>query len=107
MKVLGYGAGPLFAPSARSVGAVAAADLKPRDWSEDDVSTLGDIARCGGAEIAAHANLARAERAERALQRKDKAAAEALERMDEGFYSLDRNWRLTYVNKTAEQFWGK
>ena len=35
------------------------------------------------------------------------SAAEVLERIDEGFYSLDREWRLTYANQSAERFWGK
>lgn len=29
-----------------------------------------------------------------------------LERMDEGFYALDAQWRFEYVNASAEHFWG-
>ncbi len=29
-----------------------------------------------------------------------------LERMDEGFYTIDRDWRFLYVNRSAEAFWG-
>ena len=35
------------------------------------------------------------------------SAAEVLERMDEGFYSLDREWRLTYVNKAPNGSGGR
>jgi PAS domain S-box-containing protein len=28
-----------------------------------------------------------------------------LERMDEGFYSIDESWRFLYVNRSAELFW--
>jgi PAS domain S-box-containing protein len=33
-------------------------------------------------------------------------AALVLDRMDEGFYAIDREWRLLYVNPRAEVFWG-
>jgi PAS domain S-box-containing protein len=29
-----------------------------------------------------------------------------LERIDEAFYAIDRDWRLLYVNRRAEEFWG-
>jgi PAS domain S-box-containing protein len=29
-----------------------------------------------------------------------------IERMDEGFYAIDRDWRFLYVNRSAEVFWG-
>jgi PAS domain S-box-containing protein len=33
------------------------------------------------------------------------ARADVLERMGEGFYTIDREWRFTYVNRIAELFW--
>ena len=32
---------------------------------------------------------------------------EILERIDQGFYTIDPDWRLTYVNAAAERFWGR
>ena len=34
-------------------------------------------------------------------------ATEILERIDEGFYVIDANWRFVYVNEAAERFWDK
>lgn len=34
-------------------------------------------------------------------------ATDILERMSEGFYAIDAEWRLIYVNKRAEEFWGR
>jgi PAS domain S-box-containing protein len=34
-------------------------------------------------------------------------APEILERMREGFYAIDAEWRLVYVNRGAEEFWGR
>ena len=30
-----------------------------------------------------------------------------LERMNEGFYAIDRNWQLLRINRSAELFWGR
>jgi PAS domain S-box-containing protein len=30
-----------------------------------------------------------------------------LERMNEGFYAIDRDWRLVRINRSAELFWGR
>jgi PAS domain S-box-containing protein len=33
-------------------------------------------------------------------------ATEILERISEGFYAIDSDWRLVYLNRAAEVFWG-
>src|SRR5215211_7046481 len=30
-----------------------------------------------------------------------------LENMSDAFYALDRDWCLTYINQSAERFWGR
>jgi PAS domain S-box-containing protein len=35
------------------------------------------------------------------------SAVEILEGMDEAFYAVDRDWRFVYVNRGAEDFWGR
>jgi PAS domain S-box-containing protein len=35
------------------------------------------------------------------------SAVEILEGMDEAFYAIDRDWRFIYVNRGAEEFWGR
>jgi len=34
-------------------------------------------------------------------------ASLVLERMNEGYYAIDRNWRLVRINRSAELFWGR
>jgi PAS domain S-box-containing protein len=34
-------------------------------------------------------------------------AVEILERMAEGFYAIDVDWRLVYINASAETYWGR
>lgn len=44
---------------------------------------------------------------ERARARKDLRATEILESIAEGFFSLDRDWRFTYMNRAAERILGR
>jgi PAS domain S-box-containing protein len=30
-----------------------------------------------------------------------------LESIDDGFFSLNREWRITYINRMAERIWGR
>jgi PAS domain-containing protein len=32
---------------------------------------------------------------------------EVLEKFSDAFYALDRQWRFTYVNRRAQEFWGR
>ena len=45
--------------------------------------------------------------AEAALAAAHHRTAEILESITDAFYAVDRDWRLTYVNRCAEQLWGK
>jgi PAS domain S-box-containing protein len=45
--------------------------------------------------------------AEAALAAAHRRTAEILESITDAFYAVDRDWRLTYVNRCAEQLWGK
>lgn len=40
-------------------------------------------------------------------KRADAWAAEVLESIGDGFYAVDRDWRITYLNRRAEAWWGK
>jgi PAS domain S-box-containing protein len=45
--------------------------------------------------------------AEAALAAAHRRASEILESVTDAFYAVDRDWRLTYVNRRAEQLWGR
>ncbi|MGE5172579.1 MAG: PAS domain S-box protein [Betaproteobacteria bacterium] len=45
-------------------------------------------------------------RAEDQLRQSRQKLFETLENMDEGFFTMDRNWRFTYVNTEASRLWG-
>lgn len=46
-------------------------------------------------------------RAEEALRASHARTAEVLESITDAFYSLDRDYRFTYVNRRAEELWGR
>jgi len=70
------------------------------------VSPIKDAAGriVGGASIAR--DLTEQKQAEAALQASEQRVAEILESIGDAFYTLDRDWRLTYLNARAEQLWG-
>ncbi len=37
----------------------------------------------------------------------DGKIVEVLERISDAFYAVDRDWRFTYVNRRAEELWGR
>jgi PAS domain S-box-containing protein len=45
-------------------------------------------------------------RTESEVERKNQQIANILESITDGFYALNRNWEVTYINKTAEQVLG-
>ena len=96
---------PLRTPSGQVIGSLCVADTVPRDWSDSDLQTLSDLAQGVTSEIAARLYRLQAEQAQHALEDKEAKTAEILESMDEAFYSVDRDWRLTYANRGAERFW--
>ncbi len=47
------------------------------------------------------------DRAEEALRASHERTVEILESISDAFYALDADWRFTYVNRRAEQVWGR
>ncbi len=46
-------------------------------------------------------------RAEEEARRQHERTAEILESISDAFYMLDQDWRFTYINRKAEQLWGR
>jgi GAF domain-containing protein len=55
LNVISYLGVPIFAPDGTALGALCVIDGIQRDWTEDDVSLLGDLAKCVIDEIALRA----------------------------------------------------
>jgi PAS domain S-box-containing protein len=60
------------------------------------------------ARIAANLELARRRRTvEQSLRQAYQETSDILESIDDAFFALDRDWRLTFVNRRMERLWGK
>jgi PAS domain S-box-containing protein len=107
LGVVAYLGVPLATRDGEILGTCCVVDRVPRDWSSDEAAALADLGQGAMAELAARLLQRRAERAEAALAAGGIQAAELLESIDEAFYALDREWRLLYVNRRAEELWGR
>jgi PAS domain-containing protein len=47
------------------------------------------------------------QRKDEALHHAHEELKEILESISDAFYAVDHEWRLTYINRRAEQFWGR
>lgn len=72
----------------------------PRDWTPDELTLIAEVAeRTWDAVERA--------RSRGALRESMARNAEILESISDAFYAVDRDWRFTYVNRRAEQWWGR
>jgi PAS domain S-box-containing protein len=107
LDAIAYLGVPLLGPDGEILGSVCTIDSTPRDWTEADIETLSVLSRAVTSEIGAHLYRQERERSEDARRAGESRTAEILESMDDAFYAIDRDWRFRYVNRHAEQLWGR
>ncbi len=83
-------------------------------YTEDDLRLAQDLADRAALAIghtrlfvAAQTELTERRRVQAALRESNHRTTEILESISDAFYTLDANWRFTYVNRRAEQLWGR
>jgi PAS domain S-box-containing protein len=94
-----YAGFPLRAPDGDVLGAFCVADSQPRDWTTDQLATLGELADAAGLEVAVR--LARAGEAAAARR-----TAAVLDGTHDACVSVDRAGRVVGWNAAAEQMFG-
>src|SRR5512145_3169958 len=106
MEAISYLGHPIRARDGQIVGTICVIDRKRRQWREEDAAILADLASLAEAEIEA----AQREPAALAPQAglvadtvETDRIADLVERLTEGFYSLDTSWRITVANRIAAQ----
>ncbi|MDP9377929.1 MAG: ATP-binding protein [Actinomycetota bacterium] len=76
LGVIAYLGVPLTLPGGQTLGSLCAVDSKPRDWSDEDVMTLHDVAQSVVTEITLRADVRRLRQVESELERaRDEAVA--------------------------------
>ena len=100
LGIAAYAGIPLVTRDGHALGSLCVMDYAPRVWTGDDVETLRTLAAAAVAEIELRGEAARADamRAE---------AEGAIERIPEAFFTVDGEWRLTFLNQKAEAFFGR
>src|SRR4051812_26970745 len=122
-EALGMDGGRLFTPEDRERGAPEAEMAQAREagraederwhlrrdgsrfWGSGLMMPLRDSPVPGFLKIMRDRTERR--QAEAALAAAHRRTSEILESITDAFYAVDRDWRLTYVNRGTEQLWGK
>jgi PAS domain S-box-containing protein len=107
LNAISYLGVPLLGPDGEILGSVCAIDSTARDWTEDDIETLSVLSRAATSEIGARLDRQERQRSEDARRASEARTTEILESIGEAFYAIDRDWRIRYVNRHAEQLWGR
>ena len=120
LEVIAYAGVPLVTSGGHVLGTFCVADTRPRQWSEEEVRVLRDLAESAMTEIELRIQLreqtaaAEVERrwfeehvARNQAEEAQKKIANVLESITDGFVALDSEWRFTYVNGRAERSLGQ
>ena len=95
LGVVAYAGIPLITSDGHVLGTLCAIDSQPRRWTEAEVAILGDLA----ASVMTEIELRTRTRAADAAQER---VASILASTADAFFTLDTDWRFTYVNRQAE-----
>jgi two-component system, sensor histidine kinase len=68
LNVIAYAGIPLLTPAGHALGSLCAIDSVPRQWSDDQIAVLKDLAACVATEIALRFDIQERERAEEELR---------------------------------------
>ncbi|MFI5890431.1 ATP-binding protein [Actinoplanes sp. NPDC051513] len=98
-QAIAYAGFPLRSPDGHVLGSFCVFDDKPRDWTEDELATLSDLAAAAEAEIALR--LAHGEQ-----QRVAARMQAVLDSAHDAYVSIDGEGRVIAWNGSAERLFG-
>jgi len=105
LGVLAYAGVPLVSPEQEVLGMLCAVDVKPRQWSEDDVAVLRELASMVGTEIELRARM-RALKVEQAKSDESRMLLRAvLDCMDDSVIVRSHDNQIVLRNSAAEREW--
>jgi diguanylate cyclase (GGDEF)-like protein/PAS domain S-box-containing protein len=93
---------PLITPAGHAIGNFCILDVVPRAWTEADVELLVTLAAAATTEVELRAAVREAEEHAAAAHGRMQEREEMLERIPEALFTLDHDWRFTFVNGKAE-----
>ncbi|WP_299656682.1 GAF domain-containing protein, partial [uncultured Jannaschia sp.] len=98
LGVVAYLGVPVRSPDGHVLGALCAIQGTPRDWTEDEVALLGDIAADVDTIIALQVEKMERQRIRERLETSNGRLHHVLESTGDGIVLVDANWRIQYAN---------
>ena len=101
-----YAAAPLTTDDGHTLGSLCVFDFHPREWTDDDMAILQDMAAIAVAEIQARraARLQASDAVRESEARYRALADDALDTSEVGTLILDSEFRVVWINKAVERF---
>jgi len=97
-----YAGAPLTAPNGYRLGTLCVIDDAPRTFSEEDQSTLTDLAGVVMDELTLRHYASGLDASRRAHREASEQQRRILESITDAFVAIDEDWTFTYVNAQAE-----
>jgi PAS domain S-box-containing protein len=94
LNVRAYAGVPLTSADGHTLGSLCVLDSRPRDWTDDEVALLNDLAAAARSELALR-------RALRETDEERRAREVLLQSTGEGIYGIDQQGRCTFLNNAA------
>ncbi|HEY9873504.1 MAG TPA: adenylate/guanylate cyclase domain-containing protein [Candidatus Obscuribacterales bacterium] len=105
-----YAGTPVVTPDGFPLGTLCVIDRIPRQLTPEQLEALQILGRQAITQMELRLNLARlegqlarAKEAETKMRASDQQVVDLLGSMTDAFFALDRQWRITYVNKVAAE----
>lgn len=99
LGVVAYAGIPLLSPHGQALGSLCVIDGQPREWSDEEVQILEDLAGAAMTEIELRLS-------NRALEEQRARLQRILDGITDVFIHLDRDWTVTHMNPAAAEITG-
>ncbi|MEX2583054.1 MAG: PAS domain S-box protein [Gemmatimonadota bacterium] len=106
LGMIAYAGIPLVTSSGHALGACCVIDHKPRQWTEDEVRLLSDLAASVMTEIELRAAVREADRVTAELRARERENTAMLQAVAHGIYGLDRRGCCTFPNSAEAEMLG-
>ncbi len=106
LGVIAYAGIPLMSSTGEVLGSFCAIDTKPREWADEDIRTLTDLAAAASSEIELYRSVATEHRSAQEAQRAKNERDEFLNATLDGVYTIDQHGICLFANRAAGELLG-
>ena len=106
LGVIAYAGIPLMSSTGEVLGSFCAIDTKPREWADEDIRTLTDLAAAASSEIELYQSVATQHRSAQEAQRAKNERDEFLNATLDGVYTIDQHGICLFANRAAGELLG-